>query len=246
MIPKVISARHRGDMGDRLRVATVGRCGVHAEGAGAPPRGRKVHMRTESAAASPAAGTLHLHRYNARSPGRPCPQAPQGRGPPACSPGHTAGVPRRLARTSSLGAAPLPAGKAPGLIRLRRARLTRPRLGQTTGKGRGHREGQGTQGGAGQADENSGSEGGAGRSPGAPRSRLARARRMHGVGGPWLTGLGRPHGRGGGARRLRSRPRSPARPLPSPAGRARTGRPHLTRSRGKPKGVFFFLPFFVT
>lgn len=148
MIPKVISARHRGDMGDRLRVATVGRCGVHAEGAGAPPRGRKVHMRTESAAASPAAGTLHLHRYNARSPGRPCPQAPQGQGPPACSPGHTAGVPRRLARTSSLGAAPLPAGKAPASSafaahgsRVPDSARRQERAGDT-GRGRGHREGQ--------------------------------------------------------------------------------------------------------
>lgn len=241
MIPKVISARHRGDMGDRLRVATVGRCGVHAEGAGAPPRGRKVHMRTESAAASLAAGTLHLHRYNARSPGRPCPQAPQGQGPPACSPGHTAGVPRRLARHVVSGRSTSARGEGPGLIRLRRARLTRPRLGQTTGKGRGHREGQGTQGGAGQADENSGSEGGAGRSRaqpwGAPEPARLRPAHARG-GGPWLTGLGRPHGR-----RLRPRPRSPARPLPSPAGRARTGRPHLTRSRGKPKGVFFFALF---
>lgn len=224
-------------------MATVGRCGVHAEGAGAPPRGRKVHMRMESAAASLAAGTLHLHRYNARSPGRPCPQAPQGQGPPACSPGHTAGVPRRLARHVVSGRSTSARGEGPGLIRLRRARLTRPRLGQTTGKGRGHREGQGTQGGAGQADENSGSEGGAGRSRaqpwGAPEPARLRPAHARG-GGPWLTGLGRPHGR-----RLRPRPRSPARPLPSPAGRARTGRPHLTRSRGKPKGVFF-LPFFVT
>lgn len=137
-------------------------------------------------------------------------------------------------------------GEGPGLIHLRRARLTRPRLGQTTGKGRGHREGQGTQGGAGQADENSGSEGGAGRSRaqpwGAPEPARPHPAHARG-GGPWLTGLGRPHGRGGGARRLRPRPRSPARPLPSPAGRARTGRPHLTRSRGKPKGVFFFALF---
>lgn len=201
-------------------------------------------MRTESAAASPAAGTLHLHRYNARSPGRPCPQAPQGRGPPACSPGHTAGVPRRLARTSSLGAAPLPAGKAPASSafaahgsRVPDSARRQERAGDT-GRGRGHREGQDR---LMRTADLRAEQGGAGRSPGAPWSRLARPAHARG-GGPWLTGLGRPHGRGGGARRLRSRPRSPARPLPSPAGRARTGRPHLTRSRGKPKG-FFFCPF---
>lgn len=193
MIPKVISARHRGDMGDRLRVATVGRCGVHAEGAGAPPRGRKVHMRMESAAASLAAGTLHLHRYNARSPGCPCPQAPQGQGPPACSPGHTAGVPRRLARTSSLGAAPLPAGKAPASSafaahgsRVPDSARRQERAGDT-GRGRGHREGQDR---LMRTADLRAEQGGAGRSPGAPRSRLARTRRMHGVGGPGSRGWG--------------------------------------------------------
>lgn len=80
-------------------------------------------MRTGSAAASPAAGTLQVH--NARSPGRPCPHVPVpkprrggGRWPaaPVTRLGSTSEPepegPRGLARTSSLGAAPLPAGKA--------------------------------------------------------------------------------------------------------------------------------------
>lgn len=157
MIPKVISARHRGDMGDRLR-GVSGHCGA----LWGPCRGRGgatswqegAHENGERGGLS-GCGNAAPAPVQRQVPWPSLSPSPAGAGAAGLQPrSHGWGPTSPCAHVVS-GRSTSARGEGPGLIRLRRARLTGPRLGQTTGKGRGHREGQGTQGGAGQADENS-------------------------------------------------------------------------------------------